>query len=167
MTSHYWAGDHNGRCLYCKGPDGECPESPAVIRQQKKDKALEEFSRLCSGWMDVDQGGVWDQRPLPVYRRLREALRALRSHRRLNNQQEREEDEVSLGVRIVADAMAGEISAAAGEGQDPNTIAWVVAGLRCPRRPFCLGCDACFTVDSPHRSDVQFMVTCPPSGEQS
>lgn len=111
--------------------------------------------------MHVDQGGVWDHRPLPVYRRLEEALQAMRSHRRLNNQADRQEDEVSLGVRIVADSMASEISAAAGEGQDSATIAWVVAGLRCPSRPFCRGCDACFTVDAPHRSDVQFGVTSP------
>lgn len=153
MTSHYWYGN---RCAYCPARDGECPASPAFLRQQKIDEALDAFHRLCSGWMDVDQGGVWDRRSLPAYKRLQEALRALRRHRRVNNQQEREEDEVSLGVRIVADSMASEISAAAGADQDRATIAWVVAGLRCPRRPFCLGCNSCFTVDSPARANVKF-----------
>lgn len=116
------------------------------------EKARGPFERL-RGLMSVQRYRAMGAGELPVYRRLNDALWALRDWRLANNQQQRMEDEVSLCIRVVNDSMASEISAAAGAGQDPATIAWVVAGLRCPLRPFCQGCDACFTVDAPHRSD--------------
>jgi hypothetical protein len=51
-----------------------------------------------------------------------------------------------------ADQFARDIESAAHEaGQDPATIAWVVAGLRCPDKPFCTGCRSCFTITAPLR----------------
>lgn len=111
-------------------------------------------------WLTLNYGSVLSQRfPTSVMAKLDKALHALREWRSANQQSQRTDDEVALAIRIVTDAMATEIRDAAGERQDPTTIAWVVAGLRCPRQPFCRGCDSCFTVDAPHRFDVAFPVT--------
>jgi hypothetical protein len=61
------------------------------------------------------------------------------------------DEEAGLAVRVTADSLAGQIDAAATAKQDAYTIAWVVAGRRCRRQPFCVGCGACQTVTSPHR----------------
>lgn len=133
-------------------------------RDERIEKARGPFQALPA-WR-IDFGDVWGHRKAPaVVKKLREGLAALREWRRANNQQESADDEVSLAITIVADTMAGEIAAAATNQQDSTTIAWVVAGLRCPRRPFCTGCESCFTVDAPHRFDVTFAATAPnPSG---
>lgn len=121
-----------------------------VERRARIERARGPFDELCAvGMVNVDHRA-------PVLDRVRRALGALREWRRANNQDERYDEEAALAVRTVAESMASEIHAAAGGGQDPATIAWVVAGLRCPRRPFCPGCAACFTIDAPHRADVQF-----------
>ncbi len=125
-------------------------------RKQRIENARGPFKALCSGWMSVDNGGVFDGRRLPVFTRLEKALFALREWRNANQQRHEWREEVALAVRVVTDSMASEIAAAAGEQQDAATVAWVVAGLRCPARPFCRGCDACFTIDAPHRADVDF-----------
>lgn len=136
-------------------------------KQERIEKARGPFERLCMPMMGVDNGGVWDGNRLPVFERVKAALWALREWRQVNNQQQRSEDEAALAVRVVADSMASEIQGAASGEQDAATIAWVVAGLRCPRRPFCRGCDSCFSVDAPHRADVQFVVTAPNPGGQA
>jgi hypothetical protein len=121
-------------------------------KNERVERARGPFERLCLGRMTVSSKSS-------VADRVRAALWALHDWRQVNNQQERGEEEAALAVRIVAESMASEIAATAGESQDPGTIAWVVAGLRCPRQPFCRGCDACYTVDAPHRADVQFTAT--------
>jgi hypothetical protein len=121
-------------------------------KAERVERARGPFERLALGRLDLTG------RP-DVLKSVRDALWALRDWRQVNNQQLRLEEEAALAVRAVAESMASEIAAAAGDGQDPGTIAWVLAGLRCRRQPFCRGCDACFTVDAPHRSDVQFRAT--------
>jgi hypothetical protein len=89
---------------------------------------------------------------LPVAKRLSEAIWALREWRDANGQDRNMGDgELNLGVRVVADALAGEIAAFATAEQDASTVAWVLAGLRCPAQPFCTGCRSCQTVTAPHR----------------
>lgn len=129
------------------------PDRPrwVVEKEERIEKARGPFEAILR-FMHVDMGD-WRGGRLPVYERLDKALSALRQWRYVNNQQDRTEDQISLAIRIVCDAMATQITEA-GAGQDPATIAWVVAGLRCPRRPFCKGCPGCFTVDAPHRFDV-------------
>jgi hypothetical protein len=125
-------------------------------REERVEKARARLDRLPS-WLTVDFGDVWGRRKsAPVVTKLKEAFSALREWRHANQQSERLDDEVALAIRVVADAMATDIGEAAGPHQDPATIAWVMAGLRCPRRPFCRGCDSCFTIDAPHRADEQF-----------
>ncbi len=31
-------------------------------------------------------------------------------------------------------------------------VTWVLAGMRCPKRPFCTGCQGCFTITAPNRA---------------
>lgn len=116
--------------------------------------ALREFFRLeIPDWSSP-------RRPARAYERLVEAFSAVREWRYVNSQQMQTNELEKIAVRICADQFAREIADAAHDaGQDPATIAWVVAGLRCPRRPFCTGCDSCFTVASPHRHDVAFAIT--------
>jgi len=132
------------------------PDEPRWLVEQRKriEKARGPFEAIRR-FLHVDRGDVWGRGRLPVYEKLNTALAALREWRHANNQQDRTEDQVCLSIRVVCDAMATQIGeAGAGAGQDPATIAWVVAGLRCPSRPFCQGCESCFTVDAPHRHDV-------------
>jgi hypothetical protein len=131
-------------------------EEPAWVTEQNKriEAARPAFEALPS-WLTVNFGSVLGKRhPTSVLTKLDNALRALREWRRANNQQQRPDDEVALAIRIVCDAMATEITQSAGAREDPATIAWVTAGLRCPRQPFCTGCDSCFTIDAPHRHDA-------------
>lgn len=137
-----------------------------VEQRERIQKADGPFHELCTPWMGIDRGDIFAGRPrLPVYTRLEKALYALREWRNANQQRHHQDDEVSMAIRIVADSMASEIAAAAGDGQDAETIAWVVAGLRCPARPFCLGCPSCFTITAPHRADVHFASTDPTGGQ--
>jgi hypothetical protein len=86
--------------------------------------------------------------------RVRQAWEAVREWRAANQQRDRIEDEICLAIRWTAEVVAGDLAAHAGAGQDPAVVAWIVAGLRCGRRPFCRGCESCFTIDAPHRVDV-------------
>ncbi len=96
----------------------------------------------------------WDsrERPASVYRRVVDAVSAVREWRYANNQREQDHEMERLAIRISADQFARDIEAAAHDaGQDPATIAWVAAGLRCPDKPFCTGCRSCFTITAPLR----------------
>lgn len=114
--------------------------------EQRRAKATEPFKQLCAPFLGVAVD-------TPVARRLRDAQWAHQEYRDAHGQDRNMGGyDLSLGVRVVADQLARDIEdAAATAGQDPATIAWVLAGLRCPRRPFCTGCGACFTVTSPLR----------------
>lgn len=90
---------------------------------------------------------------VPAFNRLVAASRAVTDYRRAHNQRGGDYEDEILAVRVCADTFAGEIEAAAGD-RDADTISWVVAGLRCPQRPFCTGCPACQTVTSPARPNV-------------
>ncbi len=96
----------------------------------------------------------WDsgRRPAAAYERVVKAVQAVQEWRSANNQQMQGNELERLAVLVCADQFATEIEDAAhSSGQDPATIAWVVAGLRCTSRPFCTGCRSCFTVTSPLR----------------
>jgi hypothetical protein len=112
--------------------------------------AREPFEAILP-YLDLDEGDGWGRRKgSRALHRLKEATKALHRWRSVNNQQMQGNEVEKLAVRVVAAQMADDI-AEASTGQDPHTIAWVLAGLRCPRRPFCTGCNACFTVTSPLR----------------
>lgn len=88
-----------------------------------------------------------------TFRRLEQARWAYREYRDAH-QQDREMGgyELHLAVRVVADELARQIQEAAADRLlDPATIAWVLAGMRCPSQPFCTGCSACFTITAPNR----------------
>lgn len=91
---------------------------------------------------------------VPAFKRLQKATLDLREFRRVFSQRGGDYEELTLAVRLVADTFASEIGAAADENQDAATVAWVVAGLRCPMRPFCTGCQTCQTITSPNREGV-------------
>ncbi len=92
-------------------------------------------------------------RPPTALTRVKEAVSALVAYRRARNQPMFGDYEHTVVVRVCADQFAIEMADAAGERPDLDqyTIAWVLAGLRCPRRPFCRGCRACFTITAPLR----------------
>lgn len=127
---------------------------PGWLRRQREDKERTENGfQAIQQFLDLDEGQAWGRRPPRVLTRLRDALEALRAYRRAHNQNDFGGYEEKLAVRIVADQFAVDIESAAGDRADLDlyTIAWVLAGIRCPRRPFCRGCPACFTITSPHR----------------
>lgn len=116
-----------------------------LIRQREaRERAREPFEHLALGRLHLSHQA-------PAGKRLSDALWALRQWRMTHNQSQEMRDEVALGVRMTAETMADQIQAAAGPEHDPATIAWVLAGMRCPSRPWCAGCVACQTVTSPLR----------------
>jgi len=120
-------------------------------RRQEQEKARVDLEP----WMDylgtTFVGETLSARQPYVYRRVAAALGAVRRWRQVSNTLGDDYETEGVAVRVTAEALAGQIDAAATARQDPGTIAWVVAGLRCRRRPFCTGCGACQTVTSPHR----------------
>jgi hypothetical protein len=112
---------------------------------RKREAALKRFDQW-SGYLHLAGWG----HGLPAFKRLQEALYAVRDWRYISNTRTGSDEEIALAVRVVADTLANQIQAAATD-QDQATIAWVVAGLRCPSQPFCTGCTSCQTVTSPLR----------------
>jgi hypothetical protein len=110
---------------------------------ERREEALVEFHRW-SDRLHVD-------RRSPVWRRVETATRAIRGWRNLSQWKGDVDEQAQLVVRVAAESFADTITAAAGPEHDAATIAWVVAGLRCPSRPFCTGCVACQTVTAPTR----------------
>lgn len=83
--------------------------------------------------------------------RVRAAWLAVREWRDANNQHHHREDEQCLAIRWTAETAAGDLAAHADPDHDRQTVAAIVAGLRCGRRPFCRGCERCFTIEAPNR----------------
>lgn len=119
------------------------------LRRERREEELAantpKFEPLARYLSLADFG--WGSR---TFRRLQAAASTVREQRRLTNYRGGDYEAEILSVRLVADALAEQILAAA-DGRDADTIAWVAAGLRCPRDPFCAGCNACQTVTSPLR----------------
>lgn len=89
-----------------------------------------------------------------VFRRVQQAMWDVRTYRQESNTGvDAFYEQVTVATRVAADTLAAQIDATAGADPrlDPYTVAWVTAGLRCPRTPFCQGCTACQTVTSPLR----------------
>lgn len=125
-------------------------------RWEERDKAIEEargpFEAIRKYLHITIPNWTSRERPATVYRRLVAATSAVRQWRYVNQQKEQTNELEILAIRICADQFARDIEDAAHQaGQDPATIAWVTAGLRCPSKPFCTGCRACFTITSPLR----------------
>lgn len=120
--------------------------------EQRREASRGPFEKLCINFLGLDRYGRTNGRELPVFGRLRDALAALDEFRRAHNQDGLHAyEEVELSVRVVADELANQIQHATGPEHDPATIAWVLAGMRCPSQPFCTGCRSCFTITSPNR----------------
>lgn len=92
---------------------------------------------------------------VPVADRLRRARQDIQEFRRTNNFKGASGEEEALAVRVVCDTLADQILTTVTEAQDTDTVRWVVAGLRCPARPFCTGCSRCATVTSPQRPTAE------------
>ena len=119
-----------------------------VEKRAREAKTEGPFRELCSPYLGLRGYG----HGVPAADRLERAEWARLEFRRARGQQTNMgREDVTMAVRIVADTMASEISAAAGDEQDSVTVAWVLAGLRCPSRPFCTGCPSCQTITSPTR----------------
>lgn len=123
----------------------------AEIEERQK-KAEGPFHELVAPFLDL---AGWSTGR--TAKRLDRALWALRGYRSAHQQSENMGDgPLTLSVRVVADELANQIQEAASDpsehGVDPATIAWVLAGMRCPSQPFCTGCTACFTITAPNRA---------------
>ncbi len=87
-------------------------------------------------------------------RRVEEAARARLDHQQTSQTLSFDVHDIArLCARVTADTLASQIEGAAGPDQDALTIRWVLAGLRCPARPFCTGCESCQTVTAPTRGN--------------
>jgi hypothetical protein len=130
-----------------------------VIKQRARiEKARGPFDQIMPFLGLALRSGFTCGRADRLHGRVTQALSALREWRRANNQQERPDDEVTLAIRVTAAELATQLAETA-DGRtdlDSATIAWVLAGLRCPAAPFCEGCTACFTVTAPNRATPQF-----------
>lgn len=139
-------------------PDVASQEPSWVADKRKRvEKARGPFEAVMP-YLGIDRGSFMQNLPgAAVALRVDRAADAVREWRYANDQRGQDREIETVAIRVAADQFARDIEdAAADTGQDPATIAWVVAGLRCPRRPFCTGCNACFTVTSPHRADERF-----------
>jgi hypothetical protein len=114
-------------------------------QERKREAARAKFDQW-SKYLHLHKWG-WGS---DTFMRLHHATSDVQEFRRLSNYRGGDYEEQVLAVRLVADTLADQIQAAA-DGQDPATVAWVVAGLRCPSTPFCRGCASCQTVTSPLR----------------
>lgn len=90
-----------------------------------------------------------------VFRRVKEAVYDVRAWREASQTRGGDYEVETLVIRVAADTFASQIEAAALPEHDRHTVAWVVAGLRCPARPFCSGCPSCFTATSPTRKEAR------------
>ena len=136
------------------------PPRPAWLVERDRERhereqaeALAAFDRwrryLGSSYVGSD---MFNSRKVAIFGRVEEAMRAVRSWRTVSGSMGDSDELAGVAVRVAAETLANQVAAAAGDKLDPYTIAWVVAGLRCRRQPFCVGCEACQTVTSPHRS---------------
>lgn len=129
-------------------------------REEEIQKAQGPFDAIRQ-FFHLEIPAAWgsSRRPARAYERVVKAFSAVRQWRYVNNQKMQTNELERLAVRICADQFAREIEDAAhGAGQDPATIAWVTAGLRCPARPFCTGCRHCFTITAPLRPNGEGLV---------
>lgn len=118
----------------------------AAEREAAQDAALPAFRRW-SPFLHLHRYG----HGVPSFDKYVRALRDVRAWRHASNTRGEDYEPEVLAVRVVADALAEQVLAAATDQQDPATVAWLAAGLRCPLQPFCTGCPACQTVTAPGR----------------
>lgn len=123
------------------------------------EKARGPFNELVLDRLGLDLGEWHTRGPARrLFNKVDTALSALREWRRANNQQESPSDAVVLAIRTTAAELAAQLDETASGRPDLDgaTIAWVLAGLRCPAAPFCEGCNACFTITAPNRQTPTF-----------
>lgn len=94
-----------------------------------------------------------DRWRLRVFTSAVEAAADIREWRDANNQARGDYEDEVVVLNVAREVWADEIQEAAAEDplMDPVTVATILAGLRCPSRPYCTGCVACQTVTAPHR----------------
>ena len=116
--------------------------------EERKQRAREGFDR-SEQWLALRNWGIG----LPVVEAVRQAMWDIREYRNANNQQHGTNEQEIVAVRVTCAVMADEIQAAAAARPDldDTTVRWVLAGLRCPMQPFCLGCLSCQTITAPTR----------------
>lgn len=114
--------------------------------EQRRAAALAEFEP----WRRFLGLANWG-RGVSLFSRVQSAMWAVREWRSVGNQPADFDEQARVAIRVAADTLASQIEAAATATQDPSTVAWVAAGLRCPDQPFCTGCRSCQTVTAPLR----------------
>lgn len=139
-------------------PDVASREPSWVAEKRRRVERARGPFEVVRPYLGIDRGSFMENRPgAAVALRVDRATDAVREWRYANDQRNQDREIETVAIRVAADQFARDIEdAAAAAGQDAATIAWVVAGLRCPCRPFCTGCDACFTITAPHRADARF-----------
>lgn len=115
-------------------------------QEREKASATVEFEK----WRWALSLAGWGYR-LPAFRAIQEALQAIGEQRRTSGYRGLDYETETVAVRVLGRHFANEVQAAATDEHDPATIAWVIAGLRCPAQPFCTGCSSCFTIAAPIR----------------
>lgn len=96
---------------------------------------------------------------VPAFRKAREAQWDIRSQRRARNVAGRDYEDLHIALNVARETWASEIEQAC-QGQpdlDPHTVAVIVAGLRCPARPYCTGCPSCQTITAPTRPNKEYV----------
>lgn len=122
-------------------------------REERKAKADERFQR-SRRWLGRLRGYGQD---VPAFKRALEAQWDIREHRQSHNLRGGDHEELHIALNVARETWAMEIQEAC-QGQpdlDPHTVAVIVAGLRCPARPYCTGCPSCQTVTAPTRPNKE------------
>jgi len=143
------------------------PGLPALcgwLGEKGREEAVNDFERAMRRREEAEQRVKPWLRFLGLHhssllrKRVREAAGARLDHQQTSQTLSFDMYEIAeLCARVTADTLASQIEAAADGEQDFYTIRWVVAGLRCPAKPFCTGCIACQTVTAPTRTSKQLL----------
>ena len=118
-------------------------------REQRLAKAQVGFDR-SRRWLGRLRDFGWG---VPVFTRALDAQRDIREHRLATGYRGADYEDLHVTLNVARETWATEIlAAAAGDpDMDAHTVAVIVAGLRCPSRPYCTGCPSCQTITAPTR----------------
>lgn len=123
-------------------------------QRQRRERIEKARVRLERSRKYLHLGDRWRLR---AFTKAVEAAADIREWRQANNQARGDYEDEVVVMNVVREVWADEIQeAAAGDPQmDPHTVAVILAGLRCPSRPYCRGCPACQTVTAPTRPNIE------------
>lgn len=125
-------------------------------REERITRADEKFER-SRRWL-----GRLRSRDVPAFKRALDAQWDIREHRQVHNLPGGGYEQLHVALNVARETWATQIEAAC-QGQpdlDRHTVAVIVAGLRCPSRPYCTGCPACQTVTAPARPNAEVVSRC-------